>query len=132
MTATGDRRWPITSDLGTLRGRIQRRAALAGLSGERLDNLLIAANEAAINVLEHGGGSGTVSVWQDDSFLTVDVTDSVGSLKPQDAVRDRPEAGASRGFGLWLMGQLCDQLNIQQGAGGSRVRLRMRLHPYGS
>ncbi|GGS76374.1 hypothetical protein GCM10010156_38930 [Planobispora rosea] len=132
MTATGDRRWPITSDLAGLRERIQLSATRAGLSGERLDNLLIAANEAAINVLEHGGGSGTVSIWQDDSFLTVDVTDSVGSLKPQDAVRGRPERGASRGFGLWLMSQLCDQLNIHQGPDGSRVRLRMRLHPSGS
>jgi anti-sigma regulatory factor (Ser/Thr protein kinase) len=125
--AAGGRRWPITSDLASLRGRIESHAVQAGLSGDRLDNLLIAANEAAINVLEHGGGSGTMSIWREDGFLTVEVADSAGTLTPQDAVRDRPAEGAPRGFGLWLMGQLCDQLHIDQDARGSRVRLRMRL-----
>nr|WP_260408509.1 ATP-binding protein [Planomonospora venezuelensis] len=127
VTGAGGRRWPITSDLALLRGRVHSYAVQAGLSGERLDDLLIAANEAAINVLEHGGGSGTVSVWREEGFFTVEVADGAGRLGPRDAVRERPVAGAPRGFGLWLMGQLCDQLNIDQDARGSRVLLRMRL-----
>ncbi|GAB3879622.1 hypothetical protein GCM10027612_05730 [Microbispora bryophytorum subsp. camponoti] len=49
------RQWPITDDLAALRENIQRYALRAGLTGSRLDDLVIAANEAAINVLEHGG-----------------------------------------------------------------------------
>ncbi|MBG0832022.1 ATP-binding protein [Planomonospora sp. ID67723] len=127
MTAAGERRWPITSDLALLRGHVHSHAAQAGLSGERLDDLLIAANEAAINVLEHGGGQGTVSVWREEGFLAVEVADSAGRLRPEDAARVRPSADASRGFGLWLMSQLCDQLSIDQDRRGSRVLLRMRL-----
>ena len=52
------RQWPITDDLASLRENVQRYAARAGLTGPRLDGLVIAANEAAINVLEHGGGAG--------------------------------------------------------------------------
>ncbi|GIH95491.1 ATP-binding protein [Planobispora siamensis] len=128
MTGINDRHWPITTDLGALRGHVYSHAAMAGLSGERLDNLLIAANEAAINVLEHGGGHGTLSMRRDGSYLTVEVADSVGKLSPQDALRSRPATGASRGFGLWLMGELCDQVDIHQDDEGSRVCLSMRLN----
>ena len=121
--------WPITTDLTRLRQEVLRHAAEAGLTGTRLDDLLIAANEAAINVLEHGGGDGTLSIWQDESGLTVEVVDSAGRLTPRDAHRSRPSGAADRGFGLWLMGQLCDEFSIRQISGRSLVRLRMRLRP---
>jgi anti-sigma regulatory factor (Ser/Thr protein kinase) len=126
---TGDhgQQWPIDEDLTALRERLSQRAAQAGIRGERLDDLLLAVNEAVINVLEHGGGEGTLSISQDETYLTVDVTDDVGRLATRHIPRKRP-TGTVRGFGLWLMSQLCDEFTIQQVAGGSRVRLRMLLH----
>ncbi|MFC4592059.1 ATP-binding protein [Sphaerisporangium corydalis] len=121
--------WPITADLTLLRQRLLRHAARAGLSGPRLDDLLIAANEAAINVLEHGGGDGTLTIWHDEADLTVDVVDTSGRLTPSDVHRRRPPGPTDRGFGLWLMAQLCDEFTIRQLSGRSRVRLRMRLSP---
>jgi anti-sigma regulatory factor (Ser/Thr protein kinase) len=125
---TGDygQQWPIDEDLTALRERLFQRAAQAGIRGERLDDLLLAVNEAVINVLEHGGGGGTLSISQDETYLTVDVTDDVGRLAPRHIPRQRP-TGTVRGFGLWLMSQLCDEFTIQQIAGRSRVRLRMLL-----
>ncbi|MEV7970793.1 ATP-binding protein [Sphaerisporangium sp. NPDC088356] len=121
--------WPITTDLTTLRQKLVRHATRAGLTGARLDDLLIAANEAAINVLEHGGGDGTLTVWYDETALTVEVVDTAGRLTPRDVDRRRPSAPSDRGFGMWLMGQLCDEFTIRQLSGRSLVRLRMRLHP---
>jgi anti-sigma regulatory factor (Ser/Thr protein kinase) len=121
--------WPITTNLAALRQQIRHHAADAGLTGTRLENLLLAANEAAVNVLEHGGGSGTLTVWHDETRLTVDVVDTAGRLMPRDVYRRRSAHQASRGVGLWLMGRLCDEFTIRQGSGRSRVRLRMRLHP---
>ncbi|MER6177644.1 ATP-binding protein [Streptosporangium sp. NPDC001681] len=118
--------WPIDEDLSALRERLHHHATQAGLRGERLNDLLLATNEAVINVLEHGGGKGTVDVWQDESHLTIDVTDAVGLLATEHIPAKRP-TGTVRGFGLWLMTQLCDEFTIEQIAGGSRVRLRMDL-----
>ncbi|MCW2881089.1 MAG: putative anti-sigma regulatory factor, serine/threonine protein kinase [Sphaerisporangium sp.] len=120
-------RWPITADLAFLRRQLRDHAAGAGLGGTRLDDLLIAANEAATNVLEHGGGGGTLTIWHDGTDLTVDVVDTVGRLTPLDVHRRRPSAPMDRGFGMWLMGQLCDEFTIRQLSGRSQVRLRMRL-----
>ncbi|GAA2891158.1 hypothetical protein GCM10010517_55420 [Streptosporangium fragile] len=126
MSGDHGRQWPIDEDLTALRERLQRYAAQAGMRGDRLDDLLLAANEAVINVLEHGGGKGTLSIWRNDTSLTVDVTDTVGRLASGQVPRERP-TGTVRGFGLWLMSQLCDELTIQQAGEGSRVRLRMLL-----
>jgi anti-sigma regulatory factor (Ser/Thr protein kinase) len=120
--------WPITTDLAALRQRIHHRATDAGLTGARLEDLLLAANEAAVNVLEHGGGSGTLAVWHDETELTVDVVDTAGRLMPRDVYHWRSSHQAGRGIGLWLMGRLCDEFTIHQDSGRSRVRLRMRLH----
>ncbi|MBP2704546.1 ATP-binding protein [Microbispora sp. RL4-1S] len=121
------RQWPITDDLATLREHVQTYARRAGLSGARLDDLVIAANEAAINVLEHGGGTGVLAISHDDDALAVEVTDNVGVLQPSALPADRPTARADRGYGLWLMGELCDTVSIEQARGGSLVRLSMRL-----
>ncbi|ETK35195.1 ATP-binding protein [Microbispora sp. ATCC PTA-5024] len=121
------RQWPITDDLATLRENIQRYARGAGLTGTRLDDLVIAANEAAINVLEHGGGTGTISMWHEAGTLAVDVVDEAGLLRPGAVPGERPPGQSDRGYGLWLMGVLCDDVNIEQVPGCSRIRLSIRL-----
>ncbi|WP_051864187.1 ATP-binding protein [Streptosporangium roseum] len=128
MTGDHGQHWPIDDDLTALRQRLLRHAAHAGMRGERLDDLLLAVNEAVINVLEHGGGKGTLSIWHNDTCITVEVIDNMGDLAPRDIPPERP-TGTVRGFGLWLMSQLCDEFSIHQVAGESRVRLRMLLHP---
>ncbi|GIH93239.1 ATP-binding protein [Planobispora siamensis] len=123
------RQWAITADLSTLRDRITDSAKRAGLRGRRLDDLLLATNEAVINVLEHGGGRGTVSLSHDGTDVHVEITDAMGRLSPLDTRRHLPGADASRGFGLWLIGRLCDEFTISQHPGRSSVRLRMRIVP---
>ncbi|RGA06569.1 ATP-binding protein [Microbispora triticiradicis] len=119
--------WPITDDLATLRDDIQRFALAAGLTGARLDDLVIAANEAAINVLEHGGGVGTLVMSSDGAVLAVEVADELGTLRPGAVPGQRPSGRSVRGFGLWLMGELCDSVTIEQVPGRSTIRLSMNL-----
>ncbi|AWS43044.1 ATP-binding protein [Streptosporangium sp. 'caverna'] len=121
--------WPINTNLGVLRQRIHRYATRVGLTGMRREDLLLAVHEAAINVLEHGGGSGTVTLWHNKRNLTVNIVDIAGRLTPHDVHRRLPFPRVQRGFGLWLIGQLCDEFTIHQERGRSHVRLRMRLHP---
>ncbi|MDH2426158.1 ATP-binding protein [Sphaerisporangium sp. TRM90804] len=120
-------RWPITDDLGALRGQVRDFAVEAGLDGFRLQDLVLAVNEAAANVLDHAHGEGHVLAWSDDGHVTVEVCDMVGRLVPAHAEAGDPGAGKLRGRGLWLMGQLCDEVRITQNPRGSSVRLRQSL-----
>jgi anti-sigma regulatory factor (Ser/Thr protein kinase) len=121
------RQWPITRDLDTLRDEVQRHAEEAGLPEPRAGDLLIAVNEAAINVLEHADGTGTVAIWRDAGSVTVEITDTAGRLSAQHIPAGRPQVTAIRGYGLWLMRTLCDEVVVQQRADHSRIRLRMSL-----
>ncbi|MEU1391013.1 MULTISPECIES: ATP-binding protein [unclassified Nonomuraea] len=122
-------RCTITNNLALTRDLVRVYASHAGLSGARLDHLVLAVNEAAANVLEHGGGRGTVTAYTDAAVLTVDVCDTAGRLRAEhlaDARLTRPSPAARR-LGLWLIHRLCDEVGIDHPQGGSRLRLRMRL-----
>jgi anti-sigma regulatory factor (Ser/Thr protein kinase) len=119
--------WPITDDLSMLRGLVRTYAGHAGLSGVRLQDLVLAVNEAAANVLDHAHGEGDVQAWCDDEFITVEVRDYLGQLIPAHADAGNPGVATLRGRGLWLMRQLCDEVRITRDAHGSAVRLRQAL-----
>ncbi|MFP3967121.1 sensor histidine kinase [Actinomadura fulvescens] len=126
-------RAPVTTHPigGTELRRTRRLVVLAaldrGLRGERLDDLAAAFQEIATNVVEHGGGHGTASVWSDGNDLVCDVTDR-GAPWDYHVVGHRPPApGSTSGLGVWIARRLCDQVEIRTGPHGSLVRLRMRL-----
>ncbi|WP_424533067.1 ATP-binding protein [Sphaerisporangium viridialbum] len=119
--------WPITDDLSVLRGLVRNYAVEAGLSGVRLQDLVLAVNEAAANVLDHADGEGDVQAWYDDRFVTVEVRDCLGRLVPAHADAGNPGVATLRGRGLWLMRQLCDEVRITRDAQGSAVLLRQAL-----
>ncbi|GGS92046.1 ATP-binding protein [Nonomuraea spiralis] len=122
-------RCTITNNLALTRDLVRVYARHAGLSGTRLDHLVLAVNEAAANVLEHGGARGTVTAYTDAAVLTVEVCDTAGRLRPEhlaDARLTRPSASA-RQLGLWLIHHLCDEVGLDHPQGGSRLRLSMRL-----
>lgn len=121
-------RCSITTDLGQLRDQVRAFAAAAGLSGARLDDLVIAVNEAADNVLEHGGGGGTLGARADECGVWIDVTDISGTLTPAHLPRygAEPPPAASRGYGLWIIRRLCDEVSVEQAAEGSLLRMHVR------
>ncbi|WP_248963265.1 ATP-binding protein [Sphaerisporangium perillae] len=119
--------WPITDDLSALRGLVRGYAVQAGLDGVRLQDLVLAVNEAAANVLDHAHGEGHVQAWHDDRYVTVEVHDCLGRLVPAHADRRNPGVSTLRGRGLWLMQQLCDEVRITRDAKGSAVRLRQAI-----
>jgi hypothetical protein len=43
------------------------------------------------------------------------------------AGRRKPAPGALEGHGLWLVRQVCDQVETASGAAGTTVRMRMAL-----
>ncbi|PZG45509.1 hypothetical protein C1I98_15410 [Spongiactinospora gelatinilytica] len=120
--------WPITSDLAAPRGRVRVFGTEAGLSGRFLEDLVIAANEAATNVPQHGGGGGgTLTAWCDGAGVDLEVVDVAGTLTGAHLDTERESPG--RVAGLWLIRRPCEEVGLVGVAG--HVRLRLRLYRRG-
>jgi anti-sigma regulatory factor (Ser/Thr protein kinase) len=112
--------------LGAVRAWVRRHAEAAGMAASRRDDLLLAANEVAANSLRHGGGRGRVRMWRDGEALICEVRDS-GSISEPLAGRLPPPPEQGGGYGLWLVTQVCDLVQLRTFATGSVVRMHMRL-----
>jgi anti-sigma regulatory factor (Ser/Thr protein kinase) len=123
MAGDEELRCAIDDDLSGLRAY-----AAAYLAGQRLDDLEIAANEAAANVLDHAGGTGTLTARHDDHGITVEITDDAGTLTPEH-LQLTPDPTRPGGFGLWIINRLCDQVSLDHPEGRSRLILHMHHAP---
>ena len=114
-----------SNSLPAMREFVCQVAVDAGILGVRRDDLLLAVNELATNSIRHGGGEGVLRVWHDGYSLVCEVSDRgrIGSVL---AGRTRPSAGALSGYGLWLVHQVCDLVQVRVTDGGTVVRMRMR------
>jgi anti-sigma regulatory factor (Ser/Thr protein kinase) len=117
--------------LAATRDAVARFASARGLSGERLGDLVLAANELAINAVRHGGGRGTLRIWYDDGTVWCQVRDN-GPGIPDSVTSRNPSAGrpshtALDGRGLWLVDQMTAKTIIQTGPGGTTVTIAARL-----
>lgn len=102
-------------------------AGAAGLSGDRLEDFVVAVNELMTNAVRHGGGSGLVTVWRADCAVFCEVSDlGAGRTRPP-ATPSRPAAGTAGGWGLYLAGALTDTLRVETGAEGTTVRVSTRI-----
>lgn len=111
-------------DLPRVRRRVADRAVAAGLSSERAMDLALAVHELATNSVQHGGGSGRLTWWEEDGSLVCEVRDA-GRISEPMLGRVRPPVGAAGGRGLWLVNQLCDLVQIRSGGDSNRVRVRV-------
>jgi len=110
--------------LSAVRRRVAAAAERAGLDQRGSADIVIAASELAANSVVHGGGSGTLRLWQEDGALLAEVEDR-GRIAEPLVGRLRPDVSQPGGRGLWLANQLCDLVQIRSGAGGTTVRLHL-------
>lgn len=113
-------------DLAEVRRLVERLADACGLRGPRCGDLVLAVDEAAANSVRHGAGRGSFLGWEQDGTIVCEIADR-GSFGDVMAGRRTPASGATSGYGLWLANQLCDLVQIRSLAGGSVVRLHMRI-----
>ena len=112
------------NNLHLVREIVARAASAHGLDEARASDLVLSVNELAGNSLRHGGGAGTLRIWKQGRALICEIEDSGHIDKPL-VGRERPATDQERGFGLWLVNQMCDLVQMRTFKTGSVVRLHM-------
>jgi anti-sigma regulatory factor (Ser/Thr protein kinase) len=111
--------------LGEVRTLVRQHARNAGLSGERTSDLVLAASEIATNSVRHATGRGVVRIWTEDASVICEVRDE-GRITEPLLGRRRPAPDAAGGYGVWLVNQLCELVQLRTGPTGNVVRMHMR------
>jgi anti-sigma regulatory factor (Ser/Thr protein kinase) len=112
------------AELGEVRRRVAAAAERAGMDETEVADLVTATSELAANSVMHGGGDGTLRLWQTGERLLAEVEDR-GLIEDPLVGRIRPDVNQEGGRGLWLANQLCDLVQIRSGARGTTVRLHV-------
>jgi anti-sigma regulatory factor (Ser/Thr protein kinase) len=115
-------------DAGSLelvRARVREFGERAGLTDLALTKFVLAVHELAVNAVRHAGGRGEVRVWADAGGLRCAVTDhGRGIARRYLDVRRPASATEIRGWGLWLVHQICADVRVETGSAGTRVTIR--------
>jgi anti-sigma regulatory factor (Ser/Thr protein kinase) len=85
-------------------------------------------NEVASNSVRHAGGSGTARLAVTAEHLVCEVADAGVITAPFAGLLPPPRTGEG-GYGLWLVHQLCDLVQVRSGPAGSLVRMHIRRGP---
>lgn len=111
-------------ELARLRDLVRGQAAAAGLTGDRVDDLVLAANEIVTNSIRYGGGHADVALWSTSEGVVCEVRDA-GVVTDPLIGRLAPEPASASGRGVWLANQLCDLVQLRSSPLGTTVRLHV-------
>jgi anti-sigma regulatory factor (Ser/Thr protein kinase) len=95
-------------------------ARRAGLPARRIDDLEVIVNELATNSVVHGG-SGTLSIWAEDSRIVYEVRDR-GRLTDPLVGRRPVDLDNLSGRGVLLVNYLADLVRVYTGDDGTAIR----------
>jgi anti-sigma regulatory factor (Ser/Thr protein kinase) len=113
------------SRLADLRVHARKHAVAAGLSGDRASDFVLAVSEVATNSVRHATGSGVVRIWTEPAALVCEVRDE-GQITLPLVGRRRPAPDQGGGYGVWLVNQLCELVQVRTEPTGNIVRMHMR------
>lgn len=111
-------------DLRALRAEVADWVARAGLAAQRAEDFVLAVNEIATNAVQHGSPAAVLRLLAaGPGSVQAEIRDTgpgMPAARPADSpARDRG------GWGLAVARQVCDEVNVQSGSGGTVVVLRM-------
>lgn len=122
---------PVTlASLPDIRQLAHREGRRHGLTPDRAEDLTLAINEIANNSIEHGGGSGILTLWIENQWLICEITSPAGHIDDPFPGLLPPRSPTERGHGLWIARQLCELVQIRpRSGGGCTVRLQLDTRP---
>jgi anti-sigma regulatory factor (Ser/Thr protein kinase) len=109
-------------ELAGVRDVVRRLSRRAGVGAEATEDMVLAAHELATNSIQHAGGSGVVSAWDEPGAFVVEVRD-VGTIDDPLVGRELSGVMTENGRGVWMANQLCDLVQVRSTATGTVVRL---------
>ena len=116
-------------DLPDVRRLASRLAAQAQAAPRRQADFITAVNEVATNSIRYGGGTGVCRLWFEPGNLVAEITD-LGVIDSPLVGRQRPVPGPGGGYGLWLVHQLCDLVQVRSDpVAGTVIRMYLRTGP---
>jgi anti-sigma regulatory factor (Ser/Thr protein kinase) len=116
-------------DLPDVRRLTSRLTAQAHAAPRRQADFITAVNEVATNSIRYGGGTGQLKLWFEPGNLVVEISDP-GVIDSPLVGRQRPIPGPGGGYGLWLVHQLCDLVQLRSDpVTGTVVRMYLRTGP---
>ena len=119
---------PADADyLKDVRRLVSTFAAQCGADDQKIADVVLAANEAASNVVLHAygndGGPLRIRGWQAEHGLTIEVSDNGTPVA-------KPASGRVGGLGLDLIGKVCDEVDVEgPGEYGTRLEMTFTLRP---
>lgn len=114
-------------EAGGVRPFVVAEASAAGLHGDRLRDLELAAFEMSTNAVRHARQGVELRVWTTAHEFVCQVADSGGGMTNRLAGYNTPSEPALGGWGLLLARRLCDGVEVRSTSGGTIVTLTMRL-----
>jgi anti-sigma regulatory factor (Ser/Thr protein kinase) len=120
--------YTYTTDLAAIRAVVHRYAIQAGLTEARAIDLTLAVSEVAANTVKHARSPGSLKIWYDAREIVCQIHDE-GIITDPLAGRRQPSLDASGGHGLWIVNQVCDQVEMLSDETGTTIRLHMGLPP---
>ncbi len=118
--------YPYTTDLAAIRAVVHRYAVNAGLTEARAIDLVLAVSEVAANTVRHAKSSGCLQIWYDATEIVCQIHDE-GRITDPLAGRRLPSLDARGGHGLWIVNEVCDQVELRSDETGTTIRLHMAL-----
>lgn len=112
--------------LRDVRELVALRGQDAGLDAEATRDLVLAVNELASNSVRHGGGRGVLRIWSTGKELCCDVRDR-GRITDPLVGRRRRIPGQIGGWGVPIVHQIADLVQVRSDADGTVVRLHVAL-----
>jgi anti-sigma regulatory factor (Ser/Thr protein kinase) len=117
-----------TTDLAAVRAVVYRYARQAGLPESRAIDLVLAVSEVAANTVRHAKSPGSLKIWYDTKRIVCQIQDE-GTITDALAGRRQPSLEAMGGHGLWIVNQVCDEVEMRSDETGTTIRLHMDIPP---
>ena len=124
--APGAMSYAYTTDLAAVRAVVYRYARQAGLPESRAIDLVLAVSEVAANTVRHAKSPGSLKIWYDTAEIVCQIQDE-GTITDPLAGWRQPSLEAMGGHGLWIVNQVCDEVEMRSDETGTTIRLHMDL-----
>jgi serine/threonine-protein kinase RsbW len=107
-------------------------ATKMGASKEKADKAKLAVMEICLNAIEHGSGNNpakvvTIDLFEQNDALVIEITDTGKGFTPTMSKDFPPLQANRRGYGLFMVCKLVDELEFPPSDKGSLVRLKFKV-----